>query len=678
MEEAFLTNLLEKLVESEVLFEIGNISYFKKKGRGNKLIEFNGYSYEEVDGSFNIYVVDNLDDQESALTNTNLDKLIRRAEELVFTSLEMQYTSWEESSAGFEAASEIHRLYENRKNLDIEVDLKKIRVFIFTNKILSKKFKNIKRDDIKEIPVEYSVYDGTRLFEMASAGFEKEAIDINLNDYGANGVFALKTTKKEGEFESYLASVPGDVLANIYLDKGTQVLEGNVRAFLSVRGKVNKGIRKTILEAPEKFFILNNGITVTSNGIESEISEKGLLITKINDLQIVNGGQTTSSLANSVVKEKADLSQVQVMMKLSVLANNEISEKLVPEISRSSNSQNKVDEADFFSNHPYHVKIQELSQRNLAPAVDGNLYQTEWFYERARGQYTVAQMKLTKSQAKSWQLKHPKNQVIRKTDLAKFIMTYDGYPQDTSKGAQAVMKKFSGLIQGKNGDDGLWSKDSSKINGGYFKDIIAKAIIFKETEKLISGLEWYKEIKAYRANIVAYTIAILTNYVSGQKKSINLVNIWNKQHMDESLRGQIRITSEEAYDFLTRDDRLTQNVTEWAKKDECWKRAKKEIWTINSDFEDSLVNIIKEKKSDVTESTVDAMNFVMKQDLELWQEMLSWGKKMLYLTKQEEGIIEIAMRIKMQNKLPTDRQYVSIVKVYNSMVQKGFVDTTDK
>ncbi len=90
------------------------------------------------------------------------------------------------------------------------------------------------------------------------------------------------------------------------------------------------------------------------------------------------------------------------MMKLSVLESSEISEKLVSEISRASNSQNKVDEADFFSNHPFHIKIQELSERNLAPAVDGNQYQTIWFYERARGQYTVQQMKLSSSQTRAW------------------------------------------------------------------------------------------------------------------------------------------------------------------------------------------------------------------------------------------------------------------------------------
>lgn len=673
VEEAFLTNLADKLVESEVLSDY-KPGYFRNKGVKGRTIEFYGFSYEDADGTFNIFEVDDLDDYESNLTTTDINRIVGRAEELVSAAINCRFLDWEESSIGYEAASEIYRLFQNRENPELEADLKKIRVFVLSNKVLSRRYKNVKRDSINNILVDYSIYDATKLFEMAKSGFEKEPVNICLSDYGIEGIRAIKTTVKEGEFESYLAAIPGRVLAEIYLQNGTQVLEGNVRAFLSIRGKVNKGIRKTILENPENFFILNNGITVTSDDIDTEESSDGLFIKTINDMQIVNGGQTTASLANAIMKEKADLSKVQVMMKLSVLVNHETSEKLVPEISRASNSQNKVDEADFFSNHPYHVKIKELSERNLAPAVDGNQYQTEWFYERARGQYTVAQMKLTAAQIKAWKLKHPKNQVVRKTDLAKFWMTHAGYPQDVSKGAQAVMKKFSSIVQGPNGDDGVWAQDPSSINATYFKNVIAKAIIFKETEKLVSSLDWYKEIKAYRANIVAYTISILADYAENQKKQFDLTKVWNTQHMYGALIDQCRITSKEVYDFLTREDRLTQNVTEWAKKEECWRRAKQETWIINRDFENTLVDKIKQKKSEVTESTVDSMEFVLSKDVSVWTDLITWGRKFLYLTPKDEGFLKLAAQIKTQGKIPTDRQFSTIVKIYNFMVQKGFVE----
>ncbi|MFL2120014.1 AIPR family protein [Marinilactibacillus psychrotolerans] len=670
IEEAFMSNIAEKLVENETISEY-ETGYFKKRGRSNRQIEINGFNYEESDGTFNLFIVDDLNEKSLSLTNTRIDALIKRAEELVYCGIETRFLEWEESSTGYEVASQIYRLYNNRLKLDIDYDLKKVRIFVLTNKSLSNRFKNVKREDIYEVPVEFSVYDATKIYDMAKAGFEKEPVDILLEDYGTEGILAIKCTSKDDEFDSFLAPIPGEVLANIYLRNGAQVLEGNVRSFLSVRGKVNKGIRKTILSEPEKFFLLNNGITVTSSGISYENTSAGLQITKINDLQIVNGGQTTASLANAIMKEKADLSNVLVMMKLSVLANHEIVVKLVPEISRASNSQNKVDEADFFSNHPYHVKIEELSKKILAPAVDGNQYQTIWFYERARGQYTVAQMKLTKAQSKAYQLKNPKKQVIKKTDLAKFLMSYEGLPHEVSKGAQSVMKKFSTHVQGSDGEGGFWEKDSSSVNEKYFKELIAKAIIFKETEKLVSSLEWYKEVKAYRANIVTYTIAILATHAKKKGKNIDLNKIWNNQHMYESLINQIKLTSKWVYDFLT-GPREVQNVTEWAKKEKCWKKAQEVQWQILPDFEDDLIPIHIEKKTEITEKTVNAMNFIVEKDEIFWREIMKWGKKYLYLTPREEGFLELAVKIHTHGKIPSERQFAEIIRIYNSMVSKGF------
>lgn len=670
IEEAFLSNIAEKLIETEMISDC-TIGYFKKLGRSNRRIEINGYNYENADNTLSLFVVDDLSDSDASLTNTALDTLIKRAEELVYSSLENRFLDWEESSIGYEVGSIIHRLYSNRHSQETDLYLKKIRIYVLTNKSLSKQFKNIKRETIHEIPVEFSIYDATKLYEMAKAGFEKESVDIQLDKYGIEGIHAIRCSSRSGEFDSYLASIPGKVLANIYLEYGVQVLEGNVRAFLSARGKINKGIRKTILSEPDKFFILNNGITVTSSEIESVETPQGIYIKKINDLQIVNGGQTTASLANAVVKDKADLNDIQVMMKLSVLDDKEISTILVPAISRSSNSQNKVDEADFFSNHPFHIKIEELSKKIMAPAVNGNQYQTSWFYERARGQYTVSQMKLSAAQAKSFQIKNPKNQVLKKTDLAKYIMTYDGFPHETSKGAQTVMKKFSTNVQGVDGEGGFWMNDSSIVNELYFKELIAKAILFKETEKIVSNLDWYKEIKSYRANIVAYTIAVLSNFSLSQKKKIDLNKIWNAQQLNDVLIEQIKITSKEVYVFLT-GPRETQNVTEWAKKEKCWKNAQKKEWRILPEFQDSLVEITKEKKSTITESTVDSMTFVTNKTLDEWKDLKEWGKKYLYLTLKEESSLDMAIKIYTHGRIPTERQFKEIVRIYNSLISKGY------
>ena len=150
-------------------------------------------------------------------------------------------------------------------------------------------------------------------------------------------------------------------------------------------------MRITINEDPQRFFSYNNGITATAESIEI-VDNK---ITKIKNFQIVNGGQTTASIYSSYAQDKADLSSVSVQGKLSIIKPEQI-ENIVPKISKYANTQNKVSETDFFSNHPYHVRIEELSRRVLAPpSPNGSLGDTIWFYERTRGQYANAQFRLT-------------------------------------------------------------------------------------------------------------------------------------------------------------------------------------------------------------------------------------------------------------------------------------------
>ncbi|MCP5916675.1 AIPR family protein, partial [Klebsiella pneumoniae] len=65
-------------------------------------------------------------------------------------------------------------------------------------------------------------------------------------------------------------------------------------------------------------------------------------ISKLVDLQIVNGGQTTASLARAKIKDKADLSKIFVQMKLSIINYDNTDEGLIGRISEYANTQNKV------------------------------------------------------------------------------------------------------------------------------------------------------------------------------------------------------------------------------------------------------------------------------------------------------------------------------------------------
>ena len=142
------------------------------------------------------------------------------------------------------------------------------------------------------------------------------------------------------------------MLVDIYDKYGSRLLERNVRSFLSTKVAVNKNIRTTILQQPERFFAYNNGISATAMDVQLEHSDSGMFIISAKDFQIINGGQTTASLSSARYnfKGRADLSPIFVQMKLTVInqtLKEEVATELIQNISRSSNSQNKVSDADF-------------------------------------------------------------------------------------------------------------------------------------------------------------------------------------------------------------------------------------------------------------------------------------------------------------------------------------------
>ena len=203
--------------------------------------------------------------------------------------------------------------------------------------------------------------------------------------------------------------------------------------FFSFGAKSIKGIRNTIQNEPEMFFAYNNGLTTTAESVETDTARER--IRSVTNFQIVNGGQTTASIFTATKKDKAALSKVYVQVKLTVIPP-ERAEVVVPRISEYANTQNKVSAADFFSNHPFHLRIEELSRRIWAPSPVGGLRETHWFYERARGQYANAQANLTPAKLREFLAKNPRPQMFTKTDLAKFEYSMSMRPHIVSSPAQ--------------------------------------------------------------------------------------------------------------------------------------------------------------------------------------------------------------------------------------------------
>lgn len=665
IQSEFVKNVIDTLIDAEEFDDFVE-GYFEGIGERNKKMVMDGYYFDPFDKSCVVLISDfSNNEQLERLITTDVNRLYDNMKNIVEASVTGYIVAkgFEESSSGYGFAKELEERLQ---------DIVKFRFYIVTDKLLSERVKNIKKDDISGKPVELNVWDINRLYSIYNSTLGKESIEIDFSSIQSGGISCVPAVR-DVDYCAYLAVIPGNVLAKMYIDYGSRLLEGNVRSFLSVKGKVNKGIRNTIQNQPNMFFAYNNGIAATATEIETKDTQSGLIITKIKDLQIINGGQTTASIANAVLQDKKDVSNVFVPMKLSVVDHDKATE-MIPTISRCANSQNKVDEADFFSNHPYHVRMEEYSRKLFAPTVDGNQYQTIWFYERARGQYIQEQMKMTASERKKFQLKNPKNQLLRKVDLAKYINTYECLPHIVSKGAQSSMRYFAEKI------DKEWEKSDASFNEYYYKKTIALAIMFKETENLVTNQQWYKDIKAYRANIVTYALSIVFYKIKElyPNKCIDFKRIWNIQKLYSELENQLLKTTKEVLNFITRDDRLTLNVTEWCKKEACWDRAKQESFKFLPEFVDTLVELQDEsqdesdaKKDRKVENQLNSEIEVINQGEDYWQNIYNWATERKLLTPMESDLLKVASSFMRTGRIPSAKQANIILEIREKLYIEG-------
>jgi len=467
--------------------------------------------------------------------------------------------SLEESSEIFDFAHTLNDSVELRENLV------RINIFILTDGIYNGEIPSQK--ELNEIPVFFRVIDLNYLFNIS----EKEYIPIEI-DFEQDGfeVPCIKADIDNPEYQSYLALIPGHALVSVYEQYGARLLEQNVRSFLQFTGKINKGIRNTILKEPHMFLAFNNGIAATADDLKLKKTEKGYSIVAVKDLQIVNGGQTTASIYHTWKKDKADIKDIVVQVKLSIIKDKNNFAEIVSRIAEYANTQNKVSISDLSSNTPFHIELEKLSRNIWAPPVSGQSHQTRWFYERARGQYRNARSRegTTKAKLKAFDLKNPKKQFFTKEELAKFINTWNEVyvedklvigPHIVVRGSQ---KNYAQLIA---------HNISENPDNEYFEYAIAKAILFRTAEKLY-GIK-PNSIGDMRYITVPYTLALL----SYKKRSeINLSEIWKKQGISDKLQAKL-------YDLMVQVEQFIKSNApgalygEWAKKEECWVTVKNSL-----------------------------------------------------------------------------------------------------
>ena len=657
---SFMEAIANELIETGFVEGFEFCHYRAQRG-----MRVDGHWFDD-EGGLDLFVADfDSSNELGSLTRTEIDAAFRRVSTFFQSAVEKElYKELEVTAPEYGLA---------RHLLDRFGFLRRVNFILLSERALSDRVQSLDDDTVCGLPASYHVWDMSRLNRQRNARGAKEALDLDLIEMFGRGISCLPAHLSSDSYSSYLIVMPGEVLADLYGRFGARLLEQNVRSFLQARGKVNQGIRSTIMNEPSMFFAYNNGITATAQTVETQSTENGLEIVRINDLQIVNGGQTTASLFHTRRKDKASLENIFVQMKLSVIDAEE-AELVVPRISEYANTQNRVNAADFFSNHPFHIRMQDFSRRILAPAAQGAQRETRWFYERARGQYADAQAKLTPGEQRQFKAMHPKAQMFTKTDLAKFENVWDEHPRWVNLGAQKNFAKYASRI-GKE-----WTSGSDKFNEFYFKRAIARAITFRATEKLVSDQPWYNG--GYRANIVAYSIAAINELTKKRGKTIDFMQVWNEQAVSEVLLNALEKASSFVNDDLIQPPQGISNISEWAKREHCWIRISGQLDNLESQlpqgFFEALIDISEQKeeqksanKTQKIDNGINDQKLVFEIGAETWRLILREGKRKNLFSPKELGVLKVAAQ--MPGRIPSEKQCTVLIESLEKARTEGLL-----
>ena len=691
--DEFLTRTLGMLVDYDEIQDPQRIGCGDKRCSGNHVMRADGYCFDETDHSLVLVISDFQDSQDTDnLTMSRVDDLYWR---MYYFLNEICNGRMEDYFDDSDDILKVARLIRKRMNAlaDDPEQILKIKLYIITNKDLSpdllnqnlletkirktkgqksvKTTKKIKKSDFEGKPLEINLWSPERFYEKEKS-LNNDPIVIDFEaDYHSAGIPCIKGNIGENlGYEAYIAIIPGKLLADIYINHGSKVLEGNVRAFLGTSGSksVNSGIRRTINNEPNKFFTYNNGIATTAADVETQETDGQLYITKIVDLQIINGGQTTASLAEAVLKKtNTELDGIFVPMKLTVIDDRETEneegvrfyDQMVQAIAKYANSQNKVTAADLFSNDPFHIWMEKSSKRWLAPSAKYAI-PTGWYYERSRKRYQQELFKIRSVvDQKRFQAKFPKDQLITKEQLGMYLTTMAQRPHIVAKGKNFVIKEFNTIITQE------YRANKAVFNEFYFKKCICAAIIYrtvdnyletnKDSAKKQTGF-WYKA-GGYKLDIVPYSIAkILYSIPKGY--TLNWDYIWNHQMVSPAFKREIELVTKMTNDFICDSHGII--VTEYCKKEDTWVTFRDTVpYTLSNRFIDELMpeGLIKEQEESAQKEQkgVDDLKYVMQiiePGAEYWQKLFVEGVKRGALKYSDQTWLKQAMEFASKGDIP--------------------------
>lgn len=459
----------------------------------------------------------------------------------------------------------ISELQEHVLNLDRKKLLDRIDICIITDNLIE--HENLDTNIfIESLQRDFKIhYWGINKWSDLARSKSKR-LPINL-DFVGNGkmnyeVSSLEQKNNNDDVKYYLSIFPGDLIADLYDDYDTQLLENNVRVFLSLKSKYNREMSKTIIgNERHMFFSYNNGISATASKIKINSNTKQ--IESISDFQIVNGGQTTATLYHTKKHLKKSLSDINVQVKITVLKKTENYAVLIKNISRFANSQTAVKLSDFWTNDSYLIDFEKLSLRNPVQ-IDGSFF--NYFFERMAGQYKETRSrKGTKRDISSWEKQNPKKYSFNKIELARWFNAMNLQPHIAVSSAEKQFETF------------MKKEDKPILTISKYKTVIGFGQLCERARKVTgkaSSKEFPPIIDDPNVGMATSVYAIsYFHFITGGRFDYH--KIFDHRLGVEELDGILKSIIKKCWDQIYQYDRIyTRDKT---KVEACWKFVKERV-----------------------------------------------------------------------------------------------------
>lgn len=209
--------------------------------------------------------------------------------------------------------------------------------------------KQVNEDGYSELLV-FSEIKCQEVYEYLASGQANENIildDVLLNNWG---------TVNE-PYKAYYGTIPASALGNWYQIYGNRLFAKNIRYYKGST-EVNQGIKDILRKDPDKFFYYNNGVKilchrVTRKAAYSADRATGLFV--LEGVSVVNGAQTTGAIG-AMYKDYPEATEKAKVM-VQIIALDDAGEEQATQITRLSNTQNRIEGKDFAALDPQQERL---------------------------------------------------------------------------------------------------------------------------------------------------------------------------------------------------------------------------------------------------------------------------------------------------------------------------------